>query len=104
MLFRSGDANICYEYATKRYRSNVMNWGMVPFQMKEEPKFEVGDYIYVPGIRAALDGDLSDIPAWWIRDGKAKELHLFAADMTEDERKIVKAGCLINFNRSRRKP
>ena len=50
-----GLANICKEYATKRYRSNVINWGMLPFQMEEEPDFEVGDYIYVPGIKAALE-------------------------------------------------
>ena len=97
-----GLANITKEYATKRYRSNVMNWGMIPFQMKEEPAFEVGDYIYVPNVRTALDGELSDIPAWWIKDGEARKLSLYIADMTEDERKIVKAGCLINFNRSRR--
>ena len=55
-----GLANITKEYATKRYRSNVMNWGMLPFQMEAEPEFEVGDYIYVPGAKAALDGDLKD--------------------------------------------
>ena len=97
-----GLANITKEYATKRYRSNVMNWGMIPFQMKEDPAFEVGDYIYVPGIRAALDGDLSEIPAWWIKGGKATQLSLYVADMTEDEREIVKAGCLINYNRIRK--
>ena len=97
-----GLANITKEYATKRYRSNVMNWGMVPFQMKEEPAFEVGDYIYVPGIRSALDGDLTDIRAYWIRNGEAKELSLYVADMTAEEREIVKAGCLINYNRARK--
>jgi aconitate hydratase len=98
-----GLANITKEYATKRYRSNVMNWGMVPFQMEEEPNFEVGDYIFVPNVRAALDGDLKDIPAYVIKNGKAEELHLYIADMTPDERKIVKAGCLINYNRNRKK-
>ena len=97
-----GLANITKEYATKRYRSNVMNWGMVPFQMKEEPEFEIGDYIYVPGIRTALDGDLTDIRAYWIRNGEAKELSLYVADMTAEEREIVKAGCLINYNRARK--
>ena len=99
-----GLANITQEYATKRYRSNVMNWGMVPFQMKGEPKdFEVGDYIYVPGIRAALDGDLSDIKGYVIKDGKATQIDLYILDMTKNEREIVKAGCLINFNKNRRK-
>ncbi len=97
-----GLANITKEYATKRYRSNVMNWGMIPFQMTEEPDFEVGDYIYVPGIREALDGDLKDIKAYVIKDGKADEISLYVADMTADERKIVKAGCLINYNRVRK--
>ena len=96
-----GLANICMEYATKRYRSNVMNWGMIPFQMEAEPDdFEVGDYIYIPGVKAALDGDMKDIRAYVIKD-KTRELRLYVADMTEDERKIVKAGCLINYNRSR---
>ena len=95
-----GLANICKEYATKRYRSNVMNWGMIPFQMEAEPEFEVGDYIYVPGIRKALDGDLKDIKAYVI-GSTVKELNLYVADMTRDERAIVKAGSLINYNRSR---
>jgi aconitate hydratase len=99
-----GLANITQEYATKRYRSNVMNWGMIPFHLKGEPDvFEIGDYIYVPGIRAALDGDLSDIKGYVIKDGKAEQIDLYIQDMTENEREIVKAGCLINFNRNRTK-
>ncbi len=98
-----GLANITQEYATKRYRSNVMNWGMLPFHLKGEPDgFEVGDYIFVPGIRQALDGDLKDIPAYIVKDGKAEEIHLYILPMTETEREIVKAGCLINFNRKRK--
>lgn len=96
-----GLANICTEYATKRYRSNVMNWGMVPFQMKEAPDFEVGDYIYVPDIRRALDTDMNSIRAYVIGD-KIKKISLYISDMTEDEKKIVKAGCLINYNRNRK--
>lgn len=96
-----GLANITREYATKRYRSNVMNWGMIPFQTTDELNFEVGDYIYIPGIREALDGDMKDITAYVIKDGTAKELKLFIADMTADEKRIVKAGSLINFNRTR---
>ena len=96
-----GLANICTEYATKRYRSNVMNWGMLPFQMEGEPEaFEVGSYIYVPGIREALDGDMKGIKAYIIGD-EIKELQLYITDMTPDEKKIVKAGSLINFNRNR---
>ena len=95
-----GLANIALEYATKRYRSNVMNWGMIPFLMDGEPEFEVGDYIYVPGIRKILDGDMSHIPAYIIRDS-VKEITLKIADMTPEDREIVKAGCLINYNRDR---
>ena len=95
-----GLANICSEYATKRYRSNVMNWGMLPFQMKETPEFEVGDYIYVPDVKKALDGDMKDIRAYVLGE-HAKEISLYISDMTENEKKIVKAGCLINFNRNR---
>ena len=97
-----GLANIVSEYATKRYRSNVMNWGMLPFQMEGEPNFEVGDYVFVPGIRATLDGDLSDIAAWVVRaDGSVEQVKLAIADMTPEERAIVKAGCLINYNRQK---
>ena len=95
-------ANITQEYATKRYRSNCMNWGMLPFHLKGEPTmFEVDDYIYVPNVRTALEGDLADIPAYVIKDGKAEEIYLYIQPMTENERKIVRAGCLINFNRNK---
>ena len=95
-----GLANICSEYATKRYRSNVMNWGMVPFQMKDEPEFGVGDYIYVPDVKKALDGDMKDIKAYVIGD-QVKEISLYISDMTPVEKEIVKAGCLINYNRNK---
>ncbi|WP_394271799.1 hydratase [Butyricicoccus sp.] len=95
-----GLANICREYATKRYRSNVMNWGMLPFQMKDEPEFEIGDYIYIPNVKVALDGDMQDIKAYVLGE-QVKEISLYIADMTPDEKKIVKAGCLINYNRNR---
>ena len=96
-------ANITQDYATKRYRSNVMNWGMLPFHLKGEPSmFEVDDYIYVPGIRIALQkNELEDIKAYVIKDGKATEISLYCKPMTENEREIVQAGCLINFNRKK---
>ncbi len=72
-----GLANITKEYATKRYRSNVMNWGMLPFQMKAEPEFEVGDYIYVPDVKAALDGDMQDIKAYVIGDVNQRNLSVY---------------------------
>ena len=98
-----GLANITREYATKRYRSNVINWGMLPFQMDADPTaFDVGDYIFIPGARSALAGDMKRIPAWVIRDGKAVELTLSIAEMTDEEKQIVRAGCLINYNRQRK--
>ncbi len=97
-------ANITQEYATKRYRSNCMNWGMVPFHLKGDPNFEVGDYVYVPGIRTALDkNELKSIKAYVIKGGKPEAIELYIQEMTEDERTIVKAGCLINFNRNKNK-
>ena len=93
-----GLANICEEYATKRYRSNVINWGMLPFQMKGTPDFGMGDYIYVPDVRKALDGDMQSIKAYIIGDA-VREITLYIAAMTDEEKAIVKAGCLINYNR-----
>ncbi|MDR1550807.1 MAG: hydratase [Hungatella sp.] len=99
-----GLANIAKEYATKRYRSNVMNWGMLPFLLDEQPDFEVGDFIYVPGIRTAFDGDMKHIPAYVVKNKEGNPVHeieLHIADMTPEEREIVKAGCLINYNRNK---
>lgn len=92
-----GLANIAQEYATKRYRSNVINWGMLPFQLKEAPAFEVGDYIYIPHIKTLLNGDMQDIKAYIIRD-KIEEMSLYIAKLTDKEKEIIQAGCLINFN------
>lgn len=93
-----GLANICEEYATKRYRSNLINWGMLPFQMKEIPSFEVDDYIYIPNIKEILKGNMENIPAYII--GKdTKKITLYISDLTETEKQIIISGCLINFNR-----
>ena len=95
-------ANIVEEYATKRYRSNCMNWGMLPFQYAGDIELlNVGDWVFVPGIRDTLDGDLSHIRAFVISDAGAREIELSIADMTSEERAIVKAGCLINYNREK---
>lgn len=98
-----GLANICREYATKRYRSNVINWGMLPFQMEEEPEFDTGDYIFVPGIRDVLAGDLSRIRAYVYRPGRetSDEITLSIAGLTLEERQIIRAGSLINYNRKK---
>ena len=73
---------------------------MIPFLMDKEPEFEVGDYIYIPDIKKILNGDLTDIRAYVIKD-EVQEIRLHIADMTPEEREIVKAGCLINYNRNR---
>jgi aconitate hydratase len=99
-----GLANIANEYATKRYRSNVMNWGMLPFLLDEDPSFDIGDFIYVPDIRTALDGAMDLIPAYVVKNEEGNPIHeiqLYIADMTPEEREIVKAGCLINYNRNK---
>ncbi|RKW46213.1 MAG: hydratase, partial [Lachnospiraceae bacterium] len=93
-----GLANIAKEYATKRYRSNVINWGMLPFLLDDKPDFEVGDYIFVPNIKSHLRGDMSKIPAYIIGDN-IKEISLTIAEMTDAEKSIVEAGSLINYNK-----
>ena len=95
-----GLANIAKEYATKRYRSNVINWGMLPFLLDDKPDFEVGDYIFVPNIKSHLRGDMSKIPAYIIGEN-IKELSLSIAEMTDAEKSIVEAGSLINYNKSK---
>ncbi|HBM3059363.1 TPA: hydratase [Klebsiella oxytoca] len=97
-----GLANIAQEYATKRYRSNVINWGMLPLQMKALPEFEVGDFIFIPGIKSALDSELDHITAFVIsRERPIKEIALYMEGLTSSEREIIKAGSLINYNKSR---
>lgn len=96
-------ANLTSEYATKRYRSNVINWGMLPFQMKEEPAFSVGDFLLIPGIREALkENRLEDLMAYVLTDGQVKRISLYIAPLNEKERSIILAGSLINYNRNAR--
>ena len=89
-------ANIVTEYATKRYRSNLINWGMLPLQLVGATPFGLGDYVFIPNVREALKGDLQDIKAYVLGD-TAKEFSLYMAPLTADERKILADGCLINF-------
>ena len=91
-----GWANLALEYATKRYRSNLINWGMLPFTVKENI-FEKGDYIYIPNIRQAVKNAVTDIKAYIIRCGKTTEITLTLNELTPDERDIILAGCLINY-------
>ena len=92
-----GWANIAGEYATKRYRSNLINWGMLPFILDGETPFENGDYIFVPAIKDAIKDKKTEIPAYIVKDGKLVPFTLKMGDITDDERKIILAGCLINF-------
>ncbi len=96
-----GWANIANEYATKRYRSNLINWGMLPFITEEDDKhlsFKNGDYIFVPDIRKAVEYKASDIKAYVAGD-EWKEIDLKLGDMTDAEREIILKGCLINYYR-----
>ena len=94
-----GFANIAKEYATKRYRSNLINWGMLPFILDEERPFENGDYIFVPEIKKAIAEGKEEIPAFVV--GKTlKPFTLKMGALTPDERKIITDGCLINYYRS----
>ena len=95
-----GWANIANEYATKRYRSNLINWGMLPFIIDEgELPFKNKDYIFIPGIRTAVTNKSETIKAFAVADGKMKEFTLKLGNLTDDERQIILDGCLINFNR-----
>ncbi|MBE6015099.1 MAG: hydratase [Lachnospiraceae bacterium] len=92
-----GWANIANEYATKRYRSNLINWGMLPFIIdKGDLPFKKDEYIFVPGIRKAVEEKATEIKAFVVRD-KAYEFTLKLGEMTEDERTIILKGCLINY-------
>ncbi|MBR1700197.1 MAG: hydratase [Bacteroidales bacterium] len=99
-----GDANICYEYATKRYRSNCINWGIVPFTIGPDTPFEyeVGDYVFVPGIRKAILEGLEEIDAQVITKGGVKPIHLHFQNLTAAERQILADGCLMNYYKNRK--
>lgn len=95
-----GWANIAHEYATKRYRSNLINWGMLPFLIEEgELPFENLDYIFIPQIRKAVEEKAAEIAAYAVKDGGLHEFTLKLGELTDDERSIILEGCLINYNR-----
>ncbi len=94
-----GWANIANGYATKRYRSNLINWGMLPFLIEEgELPFTNGDYLFIPDIARAVKEGVSEVKAFVAGDG-LKEFTLRLGEMTTDEREIILKGCLINYNR-----
>ena len=94
-------ANLARSYATKRYRSNCINWGMVPFLCEEPEAFELGDYVFVPGVREAVLEAKDNFPAYVVKaDGTIKEIRLSLGGLTADERQIIIDGCLINYYRN----
>ena len=95
-----GFANICYEFATKRYRSNCINWGILPFTLDRDTAFDYqpGDCVFVPGIRQAIEEGREDIPAQVIcADGSVHDLLLHVRGLTADEKEILLDGCLMNY-------
>lgn len=94
-----GMANIAKEYATKRYRSNLINWGMLPFLYPDEIPFENGDYILIKDIKKAIANKDEVIKAYVVNKDM-KEFELRLGDLTDDERDIITKGCLINYYRS----
>ena len=99
-----GLANICYEFATKRYRSNCINWGILPFTLDGNTAFDYdnGDCVFVPGIRAAIETGAEDIPAKVIcKDGRVEDILLHVKGLTADEKEIILDGCLMNYYANR---
>ncbi len=90
-------ANIAVEYATKRYRSNCINWGMVPFLIENENLVNLNDWVFVPNIRSAILDKVDEIKAYVVSEGKTNEITLKVGALTDDERQILVDGCLINY-------
>lgn len=95
-----GSANFAKQYATKRYRSNCINWGMTPFLVENPEIFQLGDYIFVPGVRQAVLENKEKFSAYVVKpDGTVKEFPVSTGTLTETERQIIVDGCLINYYR-----
>ena len=95
-----GWANIANEYATKRYRSNLINWGMLPFLIKEgELPFANGDYLFFPGIQKAVAEKADVITGYVVKESGLQKFEVTLGELTDDEREIILKGCLINYNR-----
>ncbi len=100
-----GFANICYEFATKRYRSNCINWGILPFTLNRGTAFdyENGDYVFVPGIRNAIKNGQEEIPAKVIAKDGVHDITLFVKGLTDEEKQIILDGCLMNYYKNKMK-
>lgn len=94
-----GWANICYEYATKRYRSNCLNWGIVPFTIDKSEPFDYsdGDWIYIPGIREAIINGVETVTGKVITKDDVKDITLYCKGLSPDEKLILTEGCLMNY-------
>jgi aconitate hydratase len=92
-----GLANFAHEYATKRYRSNLINWGILPFVM--EGDLENGDYVFIPGIAAAIRGAAPSLEGWVISNGEPRPFPVKTPELNPTEKEIILSGCLINYNR-----
>ncbi|MDR2519218.1 MAG: hydratase [Spirochaetaceae bacterium] len=94
-----GSANICYEYATKRYRANLINWGILPFMIEEGADFEAaaGDWLYVPDAASGIASGAEDFPARLLTGGAVRDLLLRTGRLAREEREIIRSGCLINY-------
>ena len=96
-----GGANFAVEYATKRYRSNCVNWGLVPFLVKDAKVFSLNDWVFIPNIRKAVLSGAEELQAWTVKpDGKAVPFTVSFGTLTENEKHIIADGCLINYYRS----
>jgi len=101
-----GFANICYTYATKRYRSNCINWGILPFTLEEGVPFdaEADDYVFVPNVRSAIESGAEEFPAVILfAGGKKQDVKLYIKGLTDDEKSILLQGCLMNYYAARAK-
>ena len=94
-----GDANVALEYATKRYRSNLINWGIIPFlvESRDQNRLETGDQLLIRGIREAVASGAESITAELRRGSQRETIELLLANLSKEERRILLAGCLINF-------
>lgn len=97
-----GLANIASEYATKRYRSNLINWGMLPFTMGGELPFDNGDYIFVKGIKEVISNNESKVTAYVVKEDGMHPFELSVDELTNDERDIILKGCLINYYKEKK--
>lgn len=100
-----GFANICYEFATKRYRSNCINWGILPFTIDKDREFNYshGDYVFVPGIKQAIKNGVETIPGKVITKDGTEDITLYVKGLTQEEKTIILEGCLMNYYKAQMK-